>query len=142
VYVGVVKVALLCPESHSLKEKRATVRRVKDRVVQRFGIAIAEVGALDSWQRAELGMAVAGSEREHVRALLDDVVGFVRGLAEIVDDRRDVFVYGDDAAGWRGGGDDEALALAAARTGAGDKAAALAGGDDWVPAAWREGDEP
>ncbi len=139
-YVGVLKLVLLCRDSHSLKDKRAVVRRIKDRVEQRFKLAIAEVGALDTWQRAELGVAVAGSEREYVRALLGDIAGFVRSHdgAELVDDRRDVFVYGDDAAGWRGDGDGETTetspAAAPDRTGHGDKARA----DDWIPDEWRE----
>jgi uncharacterized protein YlxP (DUF503 family) len=141
VYVGVLQIALLCPESHSLKDKRSIVRRIKDRVHQRFSIAIAEVGSLDSWQRAELGVAIAGSDRDRVASGLVDIVKFVRGLemAQLIEDRRDVFVYGDDRVGWRETPDGEALVDAAERTGAGDKTAALGGdGDDWVPAEWKE----
>lgn len=143
-YVGVVKLALLCRDSHSLKDKRAIVRRIKDRVEQKFGVAVAEVGSLDAWQRAELGLALAGSERAFVGETLDRICGFVRGLgvADLIDDRRDVFAYGDDAAGWRGGsgtatdGADDTLARAAERTGAGDKVGA---DTDWVPDEWRDG---
>jgi len=118
------------------------VRSIKSRVEHRFGISFAEVGSLDAWQRAELGLAVAASDRDHVGETLDRVVGFLRSLelADVIDDRRDVFAYGDDAVGWRGGsgiaadGADDTLARAAERTGAGDKLAA----DDWVPPAWRE----
>ena len=35
------------------------IRRIKDRVRERLGVAISEVGELDVWQRAELGCAVA-----------------------------------------------------------------------------------
>lgn len=133
-YVGALKLVLLCRDSHSLKDKRAVIRRIKDRVEQRFKLAIAEVGALDTWQRAELGLAVAGSDRDYVRELLDDVVGFVRaqGGAELVGEQRDVFTYGDDPSGWRG---DAAPASGADpdRTGHGDKA----GADDWIPSEWR-----
>jgi len=135
VYVGALKLVLLCRDSHSLKDKRAVVRRIKDRVEHKFKLAIAEVGALDTWQRAELGIAVAASDRDYVRELLDHVAGFVRGLdgAELVDERRDVFVYGDDPSGWRG---DAAPAPAADRdrTGHGDKAHA----DDWIPDEWKQ----
>jgi uncharacterized protein YlxP (DUF503 family) len=143
VFVGVLKVALLCRDSHSLKEKRAVVRKIKDRVEQKFHVAVAEVGSLDAWQRAELGLALAASDRAYVGETLDRVIGFIRalGVADLIDDRRDVFAYGDDAVGWRGGdgssgdGADDTLARAAARTGAGDK---LVAEDDWVPPAWRE----
>jgi uncharacterized protein YlxP (DUF503 family) len=135
VYVGVLKIALLVPDSHSLKDKRAVVRRIKDRVEQRFKLGIAEVGALDLLQRAELGVAVAGSDRAYVREVMDHIIGFVRGLgaAEVIEDRRDVFVYGDDAVGWRGGDAGEP-ATDVSRTGHGDKV----GADDWVPDEWKE----
>jgi uncharacterized protein YlxP (DUF503 family) len=136
VYVGVLKIALLVRDSHSLKDKRAVVRRIKDRVEQKFKLGIAEVGALDLLQRAELGVAVAGSDRTYVSEVIDHIVGFVRGLgaAEVIDDRRDVFVYGDDAVGWRGTGPDPgAPAADASRTGHGDKV----GADDWVPDEWK-----
>jgi uncharacterized protein len=143
VYVGVLKITLLIRDSHSLKDKRAVVRRIKDRVGQKFAVGVAEVGSLDAWQRAELGLALCGSDRAFVGETLERVTGFVRslGLADMIDDRRDVFAYGDDGAGWRGAtgtaqdGNDDALMRAAERTGAGDKVGA---DDDWIPAAWRE----
>ena len=46
--VGVCKVTLMVPESHSLKEKRMVLRRVKDRVANKFNCAIAEVGDQDA----------------------------------------------------------------------------------------------
>ena len=131
-YVGVAKLALLTRDSHSLKEKRAVVRRIKDRVEQKFGVAVAEVGSLDTWQRAELGLALAGSDRAYVEEVLGRIVGFVRdlGVAELIDDRRDVLVYGDDPVAWN----DDSLTRAE-RTGAGDKAGA---DQDWVPEEWRK----
>ena len=42
--VGVCRVTLMVPESHSLKEKRMVLRRIKDRVANKFNCAIAEVG--------------------------------------------------------------------------------------------------
>lgn len=132
--MGVLKLALLCKDSHSLKEKRAVVRSLKSRIEQRFGLAVAEVGALDTWQRIELGVALAASERDHASETLGQIIGFVRGLgiAELIDDRREVIAFGDDPA-W-GSVTAGELAAAAERTGAGDKV----GADDWIPPAWRE----
>src|SRR5688572_15420480 len=100
VYVGVLKLALLARDCHSLKEKRAIIRSLKARIEAKHGVQVAEVGALDTWQRIELGLAVAASDRDHVAERLDHVVGFVRTLelADLIDERRDVFAYGDDEA--------------------------------------------
>ncbi|MEZ4360124.1 MAG: DUF503 domain-containing protein [Kofleriaceae bacterium] len=72
-FVGALKIDLLVLESRSLKEKRMIVRRIKDRARQRLGLTVVEVGALELWQRAELGVAVTAQERGQVQALLDDV---------------------------------------------------------------------
>jgi uncharacterized protein YlxP (DUF503 family) len=108
------------------------VRRIKDRVEQKFGVAVAEVGSLDVWQRAELGLALAGSERAYVEEILGRIVGFVRelGVAELIDDRRDVLVYNHDPVSWT-----DATLAGAERTGAGDKAGA---DQDWIPEEWRK----
>src|SRR3569623_104242 len=61
-YVGIAKISLVIGESHSLKQKRMVLRRIKDRVRERVGVIVNEVGEQDTWQRAELGCAVASSE--------------------------------------------------------------------------------
>ena len=74
VYVGMAKISLVIDQSHSLKEKRMVLRRIKDRVQQRLHVQLSEVGELDSWQRAELGTAVVSGDRGKALELIDDVV--------------------------------------------------------------------
>jgi uncharacterized protein YlxP (DUF503 family) len=78
--VGIARITLLIPESHSLKEKRMVLRRVKDRVRSKFNAAIAEVDDLDVWQRGVVGLALLGNDRRFVESSLDEVVRFVREL--------------------------------------------------------------
>ncbi|MEO6776575.1 MAG: DUF503 domain-containing protein [Kofleriaceae bacterium] len=80
-YVGIAKISLVIGESHSLKEKRMVVRRIKDRVRERVGVIVNEVGSQDSWQRAELGCAVTSGEAEVAGQLLDDVVRVIASAA-------------------------------------------------------------
>ena len=137
-YVGIARLSLLMADSHSLKEKRMVIRRVKDRVRDRLGVFVSEVGGpeiKDSWQRAELGVAIASSDRQLALALIDDVIRVAMGAggAEITAIAKDAITF-----------DAEASPLAIPRvgddrTGSGDKAVA---GDDWVPDAWREEPEP
>jgi hypothetical protein len=128
VYVGIAKISLAIAESHSLKEKRMVLRRIKDRVRERVGVFVSEVGELDSWQRAELGVAVASGDRHKALELIDEVVrvAMSAGGADIVAIAKDVSTFDGTPA---------PVAVIDDRTGAGDKAAAS---DDWVPEAWRE----
>jgi uncharacterized protein YlxP (DUF503 family) len=132
-YVGIVRITVAIDQSHSLKEKRMVIRRIKDRVRDRLGVAINEVGELDRWQRAELGCAVTSGERAKALAIIDDVVrvtcaGAAGGDATVTAIAKDVWTF-DAPAAPAGEVDD--------RTGAGDKAAGAAG-EDWVPDEWRD----
>jgi uncharacterized protein YlxP (DUF503 family) len=62
--VAVLHVELYIPYSHSLKEKRMVLRRVKDRL-QKFNVAVAEIEHHDLWQRAGLGIVAISTSGEH-----------------------------------------------------------------------------
>lgn len=127
-YVGMAKLSLVIDQSHSLKEKRMVLRRIKDRVRERAHVLLSEVGAQDVWQRAELGCAVASADRAKALEVIDEVVRVAMGAggAQIVGVAKDVTTFDESAAAYSGIDD---------RTGAGDKAQ---GDDGFIPAAWRE----
>ena len=121
-FVAAARFTLRIEGSHSLKEKRAVVRRVVDRVQQRFHVVLSEVGGsavLDTWQRAALAFAIVQPSREKAEDAVASILGFVDslGLAERTHARHEIEAYGDD---WYG----EPRA---------DRADV-----SWVPAAWRE----
>ena len=132
-YVALAKISLAIRESHSLKEKRMVLRRIKDRVRERAGVILAEVGEQDIWQRAVLGCAVPSGDPNKAREILDEVIRIAMGAggAEISGIARDVIPFEHVPM---------PVAIVDDRTGAGDKAAAHIE-DDWIPEAWRgEGD--
>ena len=93
--VGIARLTLFLPASHSLKEKRMVLRRVRDRTTQKFNVSLAEVGDNDQWQRAQIGLAVVGNERRFVESALDEVVRFVRGEAEVVNAEKELQTFND-----------------------------------------------
>ena len=75
------------PDSQSLKAKRQILLGLKTRLRQRFNISISETDGDDKWQRAELGAACVGTDRNHVNRTLSHVVEVIqreRGV-ELVD---------------------------------------------------------
>jgi uncharacterized protein YlxP (DUF503 family) len=122
------KISLVIDQSHSLKEKRMVLRRIKDRIRERLGIQVAEVGDQDIWQRAELGAAVVSSDRTKALELIDEVVrvAMSAGGAQIVAIAKGATTFDADSVPFAPIDD---------RTGAGDKAQAQ---DDWIPEAWRD----
>jgi len=95
VTVGIARLTLYLPTSHSLKEKRMVLRRVKDRCKQKFNVAVAEVEDNDVWQRAVLGLAVVGNERRFVESALDEVIRFVRSEAEVTNTEKELQTFND-----------------------------------------------
>jgi len=87
VVVGLCHIRLIARESRSLKNKRAVVKKVTERLKGRFNISVAEVGSHDLWQRAEIGFVAVGVDERTVNSLLDRAVDFVEdlGVAELVD---------------------------------------------------------
>ncbi len=77
-YVGSVRVELHIPEARSLKDKRAVVRSLKDRLWSRYKVSVAEVDHQDLWQRAALGVAIVGRDY----ATVDDVLASVRSICD------------------------------------------------------------
>ncbi len=96
--VAVCRVTVLVSYAHSLKDKRGAIRKMKDRVRAKFGVELAEVGGLDTWQRAVLGFAVVSSDRDHGEAIVTRVIRFIEGMGvgELIEDERDVLRYGDE----------------------------------------------
>ena len=91
--VGVLKLALILPENHSLKGKRGVLKSIQARVANQFNVSVAECGDQDLWQSAVLGFGVVGSDARVVEATLQKVVEFVDclNLAQLRDSGIEVF---------------------------------------------------
>ncbi len=82
-HVCALAVELHIPESASLKAKRTVIKHLVETAKVRFGVAAAEVGFQDQWQRSQLAFAaVAGSSR-HVEEVLDSVERFIWSHPEV-----------------------------------------------------------
>jgi len=105
--VGAAIVEIRIHGSHSLKQRRGVVRSITQRVSNRYNLSIAEVGGQDTWQRAELGLCGAGTDRQRVRTLIESAVTFIEGLhlAEIVAVDIEVLDLPHESAYWNAEGE-------------------------------------
>jgi uncharacterized protein YlxP (DUF503 family) len=97
--VGIARVTLFLGESHSLKEKRMVLRRIKDLVRNKFNVSVAEVSENDRWQRAVLGLTLVGSDRRFTESALDEVLRFIRGHVQVSNEEKELQTFGDELAG-------------------------------------------
>ncbi len=74
-------------DCRSLKAKRSVVKSLISQMRNHFNASVAEVGANDIHQRAEIGFTLAGSDPKVINAKIDKMLNFVEdlGLAEMVD---------------------------------------------------------
>ncbi|MCZ6514359.1 MAG: DUF503 domain-containing protein [Acidobacteria bacterium] len=72
--VGVMTLEIRIPYAHSLKEKRAVLRKLRDRLRSRFNLAVAELDHQETWQRATLGVVSISSSRRNLEQVLESVL--------------------------------------------------------------------
>lgn len=65
-HVLLIKLTLQIPYARSLKDKRRQVKSLKDRLGNRFNASVAEIGALDIWQHAEMAVCMIGNDRSYL----------------------------------------------------------------------------
>ncbi len=84
--VGVLQLELHVPEAQSLKDKRSVIKRIKDQLRGRFNVAVAEVDANETWQRATVGVSAVSDQRAYVEGLLVEVTEWLRAtrLVELI----------------------------------------------------------
>jgi len=73
VVVGVIAWELHIDGCNSLKEKRAILRSLKDRLRARHNVSVAETDYQDTWQRAELSAAIVSSDRRRAQGMLSRI---------------------------------------------------------------------
>jgi uncharacterized protein YlxP (DUF503 family) len=79
--IGILRIVLHLPASHSLKAKRHVVAGLLKMVRSQFGVAAAEIGEGDRWQLAEIGVACVSNETAHADEVMASVVRFVEARA-------------------------------------------------------------
>ena len=96
-WVAVVRLDLLIPGSRSLKDRRRAVRSLKERLRARFDVACAEVGDLESWNRASLGISGVSNEKSVLQDLADAIARYAQNdpNVQITSVKTDFFNYGE-----------------------------------------------
>ena len=82
-HVLALAVDLHLPECRSLKAKRSVVKSITDTCRRRYGVAIAETGHLQKWQRARLGVVAVASTPSHCSDVIDEVERYVWSVVDV-----------------------------------------------------------
>ena len=91
--VGLLTLELHIADAQSLKDKRQVLRSLKDKLRQKFNVAVAELDHQDVWQRSVVGVVTLSTDEKHVREVLqkaleeaDEILGsmLINQAVEIV----------------------------------------------------------
>ena len=91
--VGMGRIIYRIHDCRSLKGKRKVVKAIIARLRNRFNASVAEVGANDVYQRAEIGFAMVGNDRALINSKVDKLFNQAEdmGLAEVIDSEMEIF---------------------------------------------------
>ncbi len=76
--IGILQIELAIDGATSLKDKRAVVRSLKDRLHRSHQVSVAEVATLDSPGTATLGITLASNDVTHAQSMLDGLLNQIR----------------------------------------------------------------
>jgi uncharacterized protein YlxP (DUF503 family) len=71
--VGVLTLELHIEGAQSLKDKRHTVKSLKDRLRGKFNVAVAEIDYQDLWQRGLIACVTVSASKPHAEQVLQNV---------------------------------------------------------------------
>ena len=85
--IGICTCEIYIFNANSLKSKRSVVKSIIEKSKNRFNISIAEVGENDSWQIAEIGIAVVANKAVFADEVINKIVHFIDNFdsVEIID---------------------------------------------------------
>ena len=94
--VGIGKITFRLHDCRSLKSKRKIIKPIIARLSNSFNISIAEVGANDMHQKAEIGFTLVGNNRTVINSKIDKIFNMADdlGLAEIIDTDMEIMNFG------------------------------------------------
>lgn len=75
-WVAVLRLEIAIPGARSLKDRRQVVKSLKERLQHRFNVCCAEVGDLDSWTRASLGITACANDQAFLQEVADEIVRY------------------------------------------------------------------
>ena len=76
-YLGACLITIEIPETGSLKDKRSVVKSLVERARRELRISVAEVGALDQWDVAEIGLAYVSNSSPHADEVIAKAVNWI-----------------------------------------------------------------
>ena len=73
-HIGSLTVTLYLHAANSLKDKRSVVKSVVETMRRKFNVSVAEIGDLDKWRKATIGIACVANDIKYLNGQMDKIV--------------------------------------------------------------------
>ena len=80
--IGYLSLEIYLPYSHSLKEKRKSLSAIKDRLRNKYNVALAELEYQDKWQRSKIGIVTLNNQKRVVEKLFQRIIADAESLID------------------------------------------------------------
>jgi len=81
--VGILSLQVSVFDAMSLKDKRAVIKSLKDRISNKYNVSIAEVDHCDNIRTSVLGVAMIAGDTRFITSALSKIVDFVRAIPQL-----------------------------------------------------------
>jgi uncharacterized protein YlxP (DUF503 family) len=104
-FVGVARLVIQIPGARSLKDRRRVVKSFKDRARARLPVSIAEIGDVERYQVATLGVAVVSGDSARCSEVLSHAASMAGNLSDalLADVATEIVSFGAGGSSLRGG---------------------------------------
>jgi uncharacterized protein YlxP (DUF503 family) len=75
--VGICTIELGLPRNASLKDKRSVLKPLVLKLRREFNISVAEVGKLDAWRSATIGVAAVSNDATYLHGLFEKLINWI-----------------------------------------------------------------
>ena len=75
--VGLLRLSLFIPHSNSLKSKRSVLKALKNRLMLKFNVCVAEIDLHEKWQRSILAVGFINNDRKVIDSRFSAIIKFM-----------------------------------------------------------------
>ncbi len=72
--IGYLFLDIHFPYCHSLKEKRKRLKSIKERIKNKYNIALAELEYQNKWQRTKIGIVTINNEKRVIESVFQKII--------------------------------------------------------------------
>ena len=82
-YILYMSVELMVSASNSLKTKRRVIKRITERLRNKFNVSVAEMDYTNLWQRSLIGLTMVSNDKQLINRSANAIENFLREFHEI-----------------------------------------------------------